>query len=429
MSFNPAALRLLEKAHKVAIFPLSPEDTDGIASGLALVHVLEAHGIEATIFPGDTPSARLAFLGKAESVQSSFSITNKLVITVPTGQAGISGLSYERHDSALEIHIAPKKGRLEPRSVRAEIKTSSQFDLIITLGVPSLQKLGERFLHATDFFYTTPILNIDYHAENSSYGKVNAVDWNARATAEIMTSLIDAYDTSALNASVATCLLAALMGQTESFQKEMMSPQQFELGARLMDAGGERYAIVHNLFKTKPMPHLKLLGRILATFKPAAQDRILWATIDDQDFQLSGSTLEQLPDLITTSLLPSSRATAILLFVKTSQKPLRVFLAALNTDQATTLLTRCAPAKSIVSSQEQIATTDILTERPDNTIQDILKQCELFLAPRYTEQQSHDRRHSPRTTEDSRPGPTKWSTPRPTLSSGNTERAFDTQKV
>jgi nanoRNase/pAp phosphatase (c-di-AMP/oligoRNAs hydrolase) len=429
MPLNPAALRLLEKAHTVAIFPLSPEDTDGIASGLALVHVLESHGIEATIFPGNTPAARLSFLGKSESVQPSFSIKNKLVITVPAGTAGISGLSYERRDDALEIHVAPKKGALEPRGVRAELKTSAQFDLIITLGASNLQKLGQRFLGATDFFYTTPILNIDYHAENTSYGKVNIIDWNARTIAEIVTTLIEQYDASALTGPVATCLLAALMGQTESFQREMTSPQQFELGARLIDLGGQRYEIVHNLFKTKPMPHLKLLGRILAAMQPASKNHVLWAMVDEEDFKLSQTTIDHLPDLIATSLLPATQAAAIFLFVKTGQKTIRVFLATPNSDQATAMLMRCAPAGSVVRGQEQVATTDLTSDRSDGTIQEILRQCELFLAPRYTEQQSHDRRHSPIDPPNSRPGPAKWPTPKLAAPSRNAERAFDTQKV
>ncbi|MDP2766655.1 MAG: hypothetical protein Q8O41_04270, partial [Candidatus Methanoperedens sp.] len=51
-----------------------------------------------------------------------------------------------------------------------------KYDLIIALDTADLESLGQIYDNDTEFFYKTPIINIDHHSENEEFGQINFIE-------------------------------------------------------------------------------------------------------------------------------------------------------------------------------------------------------------------------------------------------------------
>ena len=95
-------------------------------------------------------------------------------------------------------------------------RAKDKYDLIITVDSPDLESLGKLFEENTDFFYNTPIINIDHSSDNENYGQINHVDLTASSTAELIFNMFEEYDMKMINEDIATCLLTGIFTATDS---------------------------------------------------------------------------------------------------------------------------------------------------------------------------------------------------------------------
>jgi phosphoesterase RecJ-like protein len=172
------------------------------------------------------------------------------------------------------------------------------YELSVTFGTADLEALGSLFFDHTDFFYNTPIINIDHRANNEHYGTVNLVDITAGSVAEVTWELINILVADKIDEGIATALYAGIVAGTGSFQKPSTTPRSFQVAARLMEANANREEVIQNLIKTKPLSLLKLTGRLYARLRYHKELNLFWSMVSPSDFTESDAEQQDLADAI-----------------------------------------------------------------------------------------------------------------------------------
>lgn len=283
---------LIKKATRILLTTHVNPDGDGLGSVIALALALSKLGKAVTIAcSGDVP-AMFQFLKGIELVQTDFTSSKNLVITLDTSAAEVEKLGYKKVDDGakLRIIITPKTGSFTAENVTVEAG-AERYDLIIVADTPVIDRLGALYDDNTELFYETPVINIDHHPGNDYFGKVNWIDLTATSAAEILVSLIEslAREQPLLDSDIATALLTGIIFDTGSFQNANTTPKSFTVAAQLVAAGARQQEIIKHLFKTKKLSTLKLWGAILARLQEEPECRFVWSTALTDDFSRFGA--------------------------------------------------------------------------------------------------------------------------------------------
>lgn len=282
----------IKKSQKILLLTHTNPDGDALGSLLALSLVLKQLGKDVTAVVLDQLATSLRFLPHIEDISKSFSAAKDFIIMVDTSKTKVDRLGYKHlaEENKLKIVITPIGGTFEEKDV-AFSYGSPKFDLIIVLDSPDLERLGALYESQTGLFYETPVINIDHHAGNDFFGKINWVDLTATSTSEIIVSLVESLsrEKPLLNEDVATALLTGIITDTGSFQNINTTPKSLTVAAQLVAAGGRQQEIIRNIFKTKTLSTLKLWGRILESVQAETASRFVYAKISRRDFAETGA--------------------------------------------------------------------------------------------------------------------------------------------
>ncbi|MFZ3100986.1 MAG: bifunctional oligoribonuclease/PAP phosphatase NrnA [Desulfitobacteriaceae bacterium] len=127
------------------------------------------------------------------------------------------------------------------------------------------------------------VLNLDHHISNSSFGHINVIDPQASASGEMVLTLIEELGVE-LDKEIATNLYTAIVTDTGSFQYSNTTAQTHRVVAKLIDQKIELETIHSSLFDQKPLAHLKLLQRALASLQLFSDGQIALMILSNQDF-------------------------------------------------------------------------------------------------------------------------------------------------
>jgi phosphoesterase RecJ-like protein len=286
------SVELIKQAERVLILTHRDPDGDALGSSLALHRALKKLGKEVdVVFQGPLPEV-FSFLPGYNEAKTELGGSNDLVLTVDTRNTGEDlKLGYKKmsEERRIKIVITPPRGSLVPEDVTIE-RSLPKYDLIILLDLNKLDRVGALKEHFSDLFYEVPTVNIDHHADNSQFAKINWVDITATSTAEILVSLIESLsrDEPLLDADIATLLLTGLITDTGSFQYRNTTPKSLTVAAQLVAAGARQQEIIERLYRTITLPRMKLWGRMLAKVREDKDARFIWSTLTDQDVKETG---------------------------------------------------------------------------------------------------------------------------------------------
>jgi phosphoesterase RecJ-like protein len=121
-----------------------------------------------------------------------------------------------------------------------------------------------------------PDLNIDHHATNPNFAKLNIVDVNATATAEVLTDLLPGFGLP-ITRQVADCLLCGVVSDTLGFRTANTGAKALATAQALIAAGADLPVIYDYALNRRSFPAVLLWGHVLANASLA--DRIAWATV------------------------------------------------------------------------------------------------------------------------------------------------------
>lgn len=312
-------VNLIRGSEKVLI--LGHQNPDGDAIGSALAMLLALRKLEKSVIAAaaDPVPAVLDFLPALENFETSIAGANDLVLNFPLKGRESAEVFSKIENDTLKISVRPLGGA--PFS-KDEIKFAAgeaDFDLIICVDVPDLPQLGRLFESNPNIFYDIPVVNIDHHASNTGFGKVNFVDTTAASSSElvlrVIRSLESEFNKKLLDEDVATLILTGIITDTGSFQNSNTTPRSFELSADLIEAGARQQEIIRHVYKTKQLSTLKLWGRVLSKIEFDEPHRIVWSTVTADDFAKAEAT-ENATDGLIDELLSNAPGAEVILLLK-----------------------------------------------------------------------------------------------------------------
>ncbi len=293
------ATALIQRASHILLIVSEKPSLDAFSSltalYIALLTVKDAKHITA-VSPSHVP-ASLQFLPGSSQVQMEPKTQTDVILDI-AGPTKTLAIRQEPLSGGLRLHVTFPEGVTVTKDQLETLVRPLPYDLAFVLGAADLEELGAAFTRYTDFFYNTPIINIDHRAKNEHFGTVNLVDITASSVAEVTYSLITSLPNVKLTAELATPLYAGIVAATDSFQKPSTTPQAVRLAADLLEAGADKEAVIQHIVKTKPLPLLKLLGRTFARLKFEEGGGLYWSLLRPVDFQESKSAPDLIPDVM-----------------------------------------------------------------------------------------------------------------------------------
>ena len=133
------------------------------------------------------------------------------------------------------------------------------FDLAIVLECPALDRCG-----LENELESLPLLNIDHHLGNLSYGVVNWVDTASPAVGEMVFRIAEALHVE-IDTDTANALYLALFTDTGGFRFGNATPEAFTAAAALVRAGAEPATVACWLYESQPLPGILLHGELTRT--------------------------------------------------------------------------------------------------------------------------------------------------------------------
>ncbi|OGE73578.1 MAG: hypothetical protein A3I07_02410 [Candidatus Doudnabacteria bacterium RIFCSPLOWO2_02_FULL_42_9] len=255
---------------------------DSLAAALALRSFLKKLEKDSVLLIPYSVTDRFHFLPEIAEVVSEIDLTKSFVIDVSTKKSQVAELSYKKESDKLSIFLKPQKGEFTPTDVTFR-SSNFPYDLVVLIGIPSLDSLGEFYGKHAELFFDVPVVNIDFRGNNENYGQFNLVQLNSTSCSEIVLDLINKFEATLIDETIATQLLAGIIAETNSFQHVRTTPQTFMKASQLISLGAKQQEIISHLYKTKSLGFLKLWGRVLARLKQETELGLAYSTLMKTD--------------------------------------------------------------------------------------------------------------------------------------------------
>ncbi len=128
----------------------------------------------------------------------------------------------------------------------------------------------------------TPIINIDHHCSNTSFGDFSIVDPGAAATGEMIFTLLKESPL-ITSPQAATCLYVAILADTGSFCYSNTTAATLHIAAELLELGADIESIRDNFFDKRPLVELLNIKLALTNLQFAGNKRIAWSALSYQE--------------------------------------------------------------------------------------------------------------------------------------------------
>ncbi len=313
-------LEALKRSQHPLICVPSGANADQYATALGFSKMLKKLEKQPTIVAADgQPSKNLQFLSGSELIEPTLQKLRQFVIELDASKTKVDELSYETKDDKLFIYLSPKKGFWDTKDVRTST-SGYRYDLIICIGSADYESCAQLYRDNPDFFFRTPVINIDHSPENEYYGQINVVDLTASACGEVCYELLESMAADLLDEEIATAFLTGMIANTKSFRTNNVTPKTLQTASKLMAKGAQREQIVQHLYRTRSIPTLRLWGRALARLKADEDTKLVWTMLSQQDFMHAGSDETNLPDVIDELIATSPQAEIAVLMYENAEQ-------------------------------------------------------------------------------------------------------------
>ena len=309
-------MKTIERSREPLIVIPEGGGADSFASALGIARLLRKLEKPVHIVTADKePMEHLNFLNNKSSNIISQKLENirTYVVQLDVSKTKPDELSYDIVDGKLHIYLRPVSGIWSKDDLNLNAG-SYKHDLIICVGAKNLEACSHVFDEHPDFFYRTPIINIDHTAHNEHFGHVNLVDMTASAVGEVCHDWIESVAPELLDEDMATQFLTGMISKTKSFRSKQVTPKTLQVASALMARGAKRDEVVHHLYRTRTIETLRLWGRALARLKADANNGLVWTLLSQQDFLHAGTSEEALSGVVE-ELISSSPTAQIAVLV------------------------------------------------------------------------------------------------------------------
>ncbi len=324
LTVNQQIFELVKNSQKILVVFKKNYSGDALSSALALFLLLQKLDIKVDLVCQDfVVPKNYKYLPSIDEIKPNLSCLRQFIVSMDMGDNKIKDLSYEVKKNKLNIILTPEKGYFDEDKI--EYKSGKyKYDLVITLDTDDLESLGELYEKNNEFFYSTPIINVDHNAENEQYGQINLVELTHSSASEILFNLINDYDSNLLTPDIATCLLTGMISKTKSFRSTSVTPQALSIASQLILNGAERDLIIQNLYRTKSISTLKLWGKVLARLKHDSSHKLAWSYLQQKDLIELNFSKPNFTEIVEELITSAPEAEIIVLFHETADKKISV---------------------------------------------------------------------------------------------------------
>lgn len=311
---------IIKRSSRPLICVPSGGGPDAYAAALGLSKVLKKLEKKSVIVAADGPVPKnLHFIGGHQEVTTRLENLRQFVIELDASKTPVDELSYEVKGERLYVYLSPKKGFWDQNDVRTS-SSGYRFDLIICVGSPDYESCAHLYSENPDFFFRTPVINIDHSPENEHYGQMNVVDLTASAVGEVCHDLFESIEPGLIDEEVATAFLTGMIAKTKSFRTNNVTPKTLQTASKLIARGARRENVVEQLYRTRSVQTLRLWGRALARLKADEHAKIVWSLLSQQDFMHAGAEETDLPDVIDELIASSPEAKIVVLLYEMNDR-------------------------------------------------------------------------------------------------------------
>ena len=255
---------LVDKAQSILVATHEHPTFDSIGSALALSLGLTSLGKKATVAcPDPVTVAHSSFVG-VNKVLSDVEKKN-FIISLDYVDGSIEKVSYNIEGEKFNLVIEPRPGFETFSQDKVHYSyAGTNADLIFTVDTIHLGGLKKLYDSDKELYANKPVVNVDRHPNNAHYGQINVVDATVTSTAEVVARVLS-YLGVRLTEDIATNLLNALYGATNTFQNPNVSAGAFELAAACMKAGGKKFSAP--MAPTEELPQMEYVAPQMPKFE------------------------------------------------------------------------------------------------------------------------------------------------------------------
>lgn len=304
LNLEEQIMKQVEKANRPLIVLPNNYLGGAVPAGLALYLLLKKLNKKVSIVSDlqETQNNKKtwAFLPGFNEIKNELSNLRQFVISLNISQAKVSQIKYTVENNKLNFIISPENGWFDKNDVNSA-PGNFKYDLIIVLDSPDLESLGKIYDSNIEFFYKTPIINIDRHPDNEEFGQINYIDLNVSSSSELIYYIFKNIQPHLIDENIATCLLASIIADTNNFKTNNLNPRTLMNTSQLIDANARREEIVNHLYRSRSYQALKLWGRVLNNLK--VENKVAWSYLSNNDFIDSQANEQDLFEILDELIL------------------------------------------------------------------------------------------------------------------------------
>jgi phosphoesterase RecJ-like protein len=165
--------------------------------------------------------------------------------------------------------------------------------IIIAVDCADQKRLGKVF----DSWQRLPDINIDHHISNSAYAKLNLIDAESPAAAQVLYDIFSELKWP-ITPAIAANLYVGLMTDTGCFRYRQTTAQTFATAAKLVEAGADPTDLAEACYQSYRAERLLLLAEVLGSIRFANNKRIACVTLTPEMYARSGACPEESEGLI-----------------------------------------------------------------------------------------------------------------------------------
>jgi len=239
----------IRQAESILVMTGQHPSVDQVAAVIGLTAILRKFGKKVNAVISDTLPQSVQMLENS-LVDRTASGSRDFVLKVDVTKAEVDKLRYEVIDGKLNVFITPFKGNFAPSDVTFDYgEAHFDYDLAIVLGVPTRARIDRVYEQNQATFEQLPMVNLDFHRSNESYGAVNLIEPNASSLCEMLVALSESLQGGIIDDQIATALLMGIMASTDRFTAAHTTPKSLTVAAQMMAAGAKQQAVVKALYR------------------------------------------------------------------------------------------------------------------------------------------------------------------------------------
>jgi len=165
--------------------------------------------------------------------------------------------------------------------------------VLISVDCADIKRHGAAF----DQWQRQPDVTIDHHISNPGHGKLNLIDAESPATAQVLCEIITALNWP-LTAGAAANLYVGIMTDTGGFRYRQTTALTFETAATLVRAGADPTDLSEACYQSFRAERLLLIGEVFKAIHFANKNRVAWFGLTPEMYQVSGALPDETEGLI-----------------------------------------------------------------------------------------------------------------------------------